>query len=146
MAQYYLWFKSAHIISVISWMAAMFYLPRIYVYHTQVQFGSEQDKMFQIMEERLLRIIMNPAMISTYVFGFLTAYIYGFGALGEIWFEIKFIGVIGLTLLHALFAKWRKDFKNDKNKHSTSFFRIINEVPVLLMIIIVVMVTIKPFE
>lgn len=145
MADYYDWFKVLHIISVISWMAGLFYLPRLFVYHTKVEVGSEQDKMFQIMERKLLRIIMNPSMIGTYVFGLIVAYIYGFEALGT-WFHIKMMAVIFLTMMHGLMARWRKDFTEGKNKHSDRFYRILNEMPVIAMVIGVIMVVIKPFE
>lgn len=145
MDNYYSWFKVVHIFAVISWMAGLLYLPRIYVYHSKVAIGSETDKIFQLMEHRLLKIIMNPAMIITYIFGLINAYIYGFVALG-IWFHIKITAVLGLSCIHGLLAKWRKDFVLGSNKHSAKFYRIINEIPVLLMLIIIIMVIIKPFE
>ena len=145
MANYYEWFKALHIISVIAWMAGILYLPRLFVYHTKAKFGSDMDKTFQVMECRLLRIIMNPAMISTYFFGLLVAYIYGLEALG-IWFHIKMTMVLMLTIMHGLMSRWRKDFATGKNIHSEKFYRIINEVPVIMMIIAVFMVTLKPFE
>ena len=145
MANYYMWFKAMHIIAIISWMAGIFYLPRLYVYHTRAQAGSEMDKTFQIMEAKLLRVIMNPAMIMSYVFGLLNAYIYGIPALG-VWFHIKMGAVIGLTIMHGLLARWRKDFAAGNNKHSEKFYRIINEVPVIFMVIAVFMVVVKPFE
>lgn len=145
MANYYLWFKSLHLIAVISWMASIFYLPRLYVYHTKVPIGSEMDKTFQIMEYRLLKIIMTPSMIATYIFGFIVAQIYGFAALGT-WFHIKILAVLGLTIVHGLLAKWRKDFAMGQNKHSEKFYRLFNEVPVILMVIAVIMVISKPFE
>lgn len=97
------------------------------------------------MEKRLLRIIMTPAMLSTYFFGLLTAHIYGFVALG-LWFYIKMIAVLGLTIFHGLLSKWVKDFAAGENKHSEKFYRLINEVPTILMIIAVIMVVVKPFE
>jgi len=145
MEDYFIWYKTIHVISVISWMAAMFYLPRLFVYHSRVENGSEMDKTFQIMEKRLLRFIMTPAMLSTYIFGLLTAYVYGFVALG-IWFHIKMLAVLGLTIMHGLCAKWVKDFAKGQNQHSERFYRIANEVPTILMIIAVVMVIVKPFE
>lgn len=145
MANYYLWFKSLHVIAIICWMSALFYLPRLYVYHTRAAIGSELDKTLQIMEYRLLKIIMNPAMIASYIFGLINAQIYGFLALG-VWFHIKISAVICLTLIHGLLARWRKDFANGQNKHSEKFYRIFNEVPVIFMIIAVVMVVVKPFE
>lgn len=145
MANYYLWFKTIHILAVISWMAGLLYLPRIYVYHSKVPIGSEMDKMFQVMECRLLRIIMNPAMIVTYISGLINAYLYGFVVLG-MWFHIKMTAVLGLTIAHGLLARWRKDFAKGKNKHSEKFYRTINELPTILMSVAVAMVIIKPFE
>lgn len=145
MDNYYLWFKSIHIISVIAWMAGMFYLPRLYVYHCRAKVGSEMDKTFQIMEQKLLRIIMNPAMILTYIFGFLNAHIYGFVALG-LWFYIKMFAVLCMTIFHAMLSIWRKDFLLGQNKHSERFYRIVNEIPTILLIISVFMVVIKPFD
>lgn len=145
MANYYDWLKTAHIIAVISWMAAIFYMPRLFVYHTKAIVGSEMDATFQVMERKLLRLIMTPAMIATYLFGLLVAYIYGFAALGT-WFHVKMLAVLGLTIMHGLMAKWRKSFCLGLNKHSEKFYRVINEVPVLLMIIAVIMVVVKPFE
>ncbi len=145
MADYYEWFKALHVIFVICWMAGIFYLPRLFVYHTRAKIGSETDKTFQVMEYKLLKIIMNPAMIATYIFGITNAYIYGLEALG-IWFHIKMTAVIVLTVIHGLLARWRKDFALGKNLHSEKFYRIFNEVPVVLMVVAVVMVVVKPFE
>jgi protoporphyrinogen IX oxidase len=145
MEDYFLWYKSIHVISVISWMAAMLYMPRLFLYHTRAKKGSEMDKTFQIMESRLLRVIMNPAMLLTYFFGLLTAYIYGFVALG-MWFHIKMLVVVALTIFHGLLARWIKVFARGENKHSEKFYRLINEVPTILMIIAVVLVIVKPFE
>ena len=140
-----MWYKAIHVISVISWMAAMFYMPRLFVYHTRAKIGSEMDKTFQQMEHKLLKIIMTPSMISTYFFGILIAYIYGFVALG-VWFHIKMTAVLGLTIFHGLLAKWRKDFINGNNNHSEKFYRLMNEIPPILMIIAVIMVIVNPFE
>ena len=145
MENYFLWYKAIHVISIISWMAAMFYMPRLFVYHSKVAVGSEMDETFKIMEKRLLRIIMTPAMISSYIFGLLIAYIYGMQALG-VWFHIKMLAIIGLTVVHGLNAKWVKDFANGRNQNSEKFYRIMNEVPVFLMVIAVIMVVLKPFE
>ncbi|RYE06162.1 MAG: protoporphyrinogen oxidase HemJ [Rickettsiaceae bacterium] len=145
MADYYLWFKALHIISIICWMAGIFYLPRLYVYHTRAQCGSELDITFQTMEYKLLKFVMNPAMISSYVFGIINASIYGFSALG-VWFHVKMLAVIGLTIFHMLLAKWRKDFVVGNNKHGEKFYRIANEVPTILMVMAVFMVVIKPFD
>ncbi|MGV2432131.1 MAG UNVERIFIED_CONTAM: protoporphyrinogen oxidase HemJ [Rickettsiaceae bacterium] len=145
MSDYYDWFKAIHIIFVISWMAAIFYMPRLFVYHVNAKKDSEVDKTFQIMERKLQRIIMNPSMIGTYIFGLISAYIYGFAALGK-WFHIKMLAVLVLTIIHALLARWRKDFAAGKNTHSEKFYRYFNEIPVIAMIIAVIMVVLKPFE
>jgi len=145
MQDYFMWYKALHVIFVMSWMAAMFYMPRLFVYHTKAEIGSEMDKTFQLMEHKLLKLIMTPSMILTYFFGIVIAYIYGFVALG-VWFHIKMTAVIGLTIFHGLLAKWRKDFINGNNKHSEKFYRLINEIPPILMVVAVVMVIVKPFE
>ncbi|OZG32038.1 protoporphyrinogen oxidase HemJ [Rickettsia endosymbiont of Culicoides newsteadi] len=145
MASYYLWFKAFHLISAISWMVGLLYLPRLYVYHSRVAVGSESDKTFQLMESKLLRIIMNPAMISTYTLGIINSYIYGLVALGT-WFYIKMTAVLGITIFHGLLSRWRKNFVDGKNNHSEKFYRIVNEVPALLMIIAVIMVIVRPFD
>jgi putative membrane protein len=144
-SDYYEIFKVLHIISIISWMAGMFYLPRLYVYHADVKIGSETDILFKLMEKRLLHIIINPSMISTLIFGLLITYIYGFKAVG-IWFHIKMTSVALLLAIHGFLAKCRKNFEKGENKYSAKFFRILNEVPVILMIICVIMVVIKPFD
>ena len=145
MEDYFIWYKTIHVISVISWMAAIFYLPRLFVYHSKVELGSEMDKTFQIMERRLLKIIMTPAMLLTYIFGLLTSYVYGVVALG-VWFHIKMLAVLGLTIMHGFCAKWVKDFAKGENNHSEKFYRMANEVPTILMILAVTMVIVKPFE
>jgi putative membrane protein len=145
LSNYYEWIKTFHIVAMTSWMAGMFYLPRLYAYHAEVKVGSEQDKTFQVMESRLLRIIINPAMIATLILGLLLADIYGFRSLG-VWFHIKMLAVVILLAFHGLLAKWRKDFVKGQNKKPAKFYKIINEVPVVFFIIIVSMVVIKPFE
>ena len=143
--EYYLWYKAIHVIAVIAWMAALLYMPRLFVYHTRTRQGSEMDETFKIMEKKLLKIIMNPAMITTYVFGLLTAHIYGFSALGK-WFHLKMFAVLALTMFHAFEAKMVKSFSTNTNKYSENFYRIINEVPAIFIIIAVVAVIVKPFE
>lgn len=145
MENYFLWYKSLHVVSVISWMAAILYMPRLFAYHTRTATGSETDQIFKIMEHRLLKIIMTPAMLLTYLSGGVIAYIYGLSALGG-WFHYKMCAVAGLTVFHGFLAKWRKDFIRGSNKHSEKFYKIINEVPTLLIILAVSMVIIKPFE
>ena len=139
----FLWVKALHVIAVIAWMAGLLYLPRLFIYHTQTTRGSQASETFKVMERRLLRAIMNPAMIATWVFG-LWIYV-SMGDYSDIWMHIKFVGVIGLTIAHGLMARWRKDFEADRNVRPDIFYRIANEVPTVLMIIIVIMVIVKPF-
>jgi putative membrane protein len=143
----YEWIKALHIIAVIAWMAGMLYLPRLFVYHCAAETGSVQSETFKVMERRLLRAIVNPAMIATWVFGLWLAWLgpdsrYGWFASGWLW--AKIILVLGLSAVHGLLARWRKDFDQDCNRHSQKFYRIINEVPTLLMILIVLLVVLKP--
>lgn len=134
--------KILHIISVISWLAGLLYLPRIFVYHTQVAVGSETDKIFQTMERKLLRYIMNPAMILTLIFGFYLASEIGFEF---VWLHIKLTLVAILVIYHHLLGRWRKNFEKGQNKHSQKFYRVMNEVPTIAMIAIVALVILKPF-
>lgn len=138
----YFWVKSLHIIAVISWMAGILYLPRIFVYHAQAEAGGEADKTFQVMERKLLRIIMNPSMILTYVFGLWLADI--LHAWADPWFHVKAALVLFMTVLHMMCARWRKDFEKGSNTKSHVYFRIMNEVGTFLMIGIVVLVVLKP--
>ena len=144
----YEWIKAFHIIAVIAWMAGMLYLPRLFVYHCAAAPGSVQSETFKVMERRLLRAIINPAMVATWVFGLWLAWLgpdsrYGWFASGWLW--AKIILVLGLSAMHGLLARWRKDFAQDRNRHSQKFYRIINEVPTILMILIVLVVVLKPF-
>lgn len=145
MGNYYDWYKVIHLIAVISWMAGLLYLPRLFVYHTEVVPLSEEDLRFQKMEYRLLKYIMNPSMIITIIFGLLLAYLYGLESLG-VWFHIKFFLVIILAILHMYLGKIRKDFVNNKNNKSSLYFKVLNEIPTVIMIFIVILVIIKPFE
>jgi putative membrane protein len=140
----YLFVKSIHIIGIIAWMAAMLYLPRLFIYHTQVKVGSDTDKLLIIMERRLLRVIMNPAMIITLIAGLILIYINGFKNLG-IWFHIKMLLLVGLFAIHGMSAKYRKDFEKGRNKKSTLFYRVFNESTTVLMILIVFLAVMKPF-
>lgn len=139
----YLWVKALHIISVIAWMAGLLYLPRLFVYHTATTRGSQASETFKVMERRLLRAIMNPAMIATWVFGLLLYF--SSGDFTDVWIHLKLVLVIGLSVAHALMARWRKDFEQDKNVRPDMFYRIANEVPTALMVIIVILVVVKPF-
>jgi putative membrane protein len=144
----YEWVKAFHIIAVIAWMAGMLYLPRLFVYHCAAEKGSVQSETFKVMERRLLRAIINPAMIATYVFGLCLAWLgpdsrYGWFASGWLW--AKIVLVLALSAAHGLCVRWMKDFAADRNRHSAVFYRIINEVPTVLMVLIVLLAVLKPF-
>ena len=144
LSEYYLWLKAFHIIFVISWMAGMFYLPRLYVYHTQVTPGSEADGTFKVMERRLLRIIMNPAMIIAFVTGILLIIATGAGAPGTgYWMHIKLVLVLGMGAVHGMLSSYRKAFERGENQKSEKFYRLLNEAPTVLMVAIVLLVVIK---
>ena len=144
----YQWIKAFHIIAVIAWMAGMLYLPRLFVYHCAAEKGSIQSETFKVMERRLLRAIINPAMIATWVLGLWLAW-HGpdsrFGWFASGWLGAKLMLVLVLSGLHGFFARWVKDFAADSNRHSQKFYRIINEVPTVLMIAIVILAVVKPF-
>lgn len=139
----YLWVKAFHVIAVIAWMAGLLYLPRLFVYHCQAQNGSTQSETFKVMERRLLRAIMNPAMIITWVLG-IWMYV-SMEMWTDGWAHAKMTFVVLLTISHMMMARWRRDFENDSNTRPESFFRIANEVPTVLMIGIVIFVIVKPF-
>jgi protoporphyrinogen IX oxidase len=144
----YEWIKAFHIIAVIAWMAGMLYLPRLFVYHCAAEKGSVQSETFKVMERRLLRAIINPAMIATWLLGLWLGWHgpdarYGWFASG--WLEGKLLLVLALSALHGLFARWVKDFAADKNRNSQIFYRIVNEIPAILMIVIVIFAVVKPF-
>lgn len=144
LSEYYLWLKALHIIFVISWMAGLLYLPRLYVYHTQVTPGSEADETFKVMERRLLRIIMNPAMIIAFISGILLIIATGAGAPGTgYWMHIKLVLVLGMGAVHGMLSSYRKAFERGENQKSEKFYRLLNEVPTLLMVVIVLLVVIK---
>jgi putative membrane protein len=134
--------KILHILAVISWLAGLLYLPRIFVYHAQVATGSETDKIFQIMEKRLLRYIMLPSMLLVFIFGFYLAFQIGFEF---VWLHIKLTLVLILAGYHGFLSRCRKNFAKGENKHSQKFYRLINEIPTVLMIFIVALVILKPF-
>ena len=139
----YEWLKALHIISVIAWMAGMLYLPRLFVYHCSAPVGSELSETFKVMERRLLRAIINPAMIATWVFGLWL--VWQGGLLRASWLHAKLVLVIAMSGVHGMLSRYRRDFAADQNRHSEKFYRILNEVPTLLMIAIVLLVVIKPF-
>ena len=135
--------KALHIISIISWMAGMLYLPRLFVYHVKAQKGSELSETLKIMEHRLLRFIINPAMILSYVFGIWMLTI-NTSLLQEGFMHVKLAAIIGMQITHAFLARYRRAFAKDENWHSARFFRILNEIPTLLMMIIVFMIVLRP--
>jgi len=139
----HLWIKAFHIIAIISWMAGLLYLPRLFVYHAVAKPGSEQSETFKVMERRLLNFIMTPAMAVSWILG-LVLLLQG-QWMGAIWFQIKFALVIALSLVHGLLSHWVKEFSFDRNRHPQKFFRIVNEIPTVLMILIVLLATVKPF-
>jgi putative membrane protein len=141
----YLWLRALHIISIIAWMAGLLYLPRLYVYHCQQATGSPASETFKVMERRLLRFIMNPAMIASFVFGIWLIWELGEGAWSAGWLHAKILLVLLLAAVHGAMAKWRRDFELDRNRHSERFYRILNEVPTVLMIGIVILAVVKPF-
>ena len=134
------WFLAFHIISFTAWMAGMFYLPRLYVYHCQTIPGTAESERFKVMEVKLLRLIINPAMISTFLFGTLLILTPGAVDWHAAWWWTKLICIILMTAFHGLLSVWRKDFLNDRNTRSEKFYRIANEVPTILFIIIVLAV------
>jgi protoporphyrinogen IX oxidase len=145
LAAAYPWLKSAHILAVIAWMAGMLYLPRLYVYHAAAAPGSDTSETFKVMERRLLRGIMNPAMIATVVFGTLLAGSPGLVDWHRGWIWVKLALVAALLAYHHLLARWRRVFAADHNRRSAIFFRVANELPTVVLIAIVVLVVVKPF-
>jgi putative membrane protein len=139
----YPWIKAAHIVAVISWMAGMLYLPRLFVYHVAAEPGSVQSETFKTMERRLLRMIVNPAMVATWALGLWLAWDGGWFSSG--WFHAKLALVIVLSAVHGFFARTVRAFAEDRNTLSQKFYRILNEVPTVLMIAIVVLAVVKPF-
>ena len=143
MTNAYLFMKVVHILAVISWMAGMLYLPRLFVYHAEAPKGSPQARTFVVMERRLMRAIMLPALLVTWASGLILAVYAGF--LHASWFHAKFALVIALSALHGYFAKLRKDLADETNRHDSRFFRIVNEAPTVLLAGIVILVVFKPF-
>ena len=139
----YLLFKSLHLIAVISWMAGLLYLPRIFVYHSEAEHESQKN-VFKTMERKLYNYIMMPAMLLSWLFGLLLIHSLGFSVLGELWMQIKIIAVTILTYYHFLLGKYLNDFAIDDNKKSSKFYRIINEVPTIILIVVVFVVVFKP--
>lgn len=143
----YPWTLTLHILSMVAWMAGLFYLPRLYVYHAERgATAGEPSETLKIMEEKLLRVIMTPAMISTWIFGLLLAATPGVAGIGvSYWFLVKFLLVLGLSAYHMWLARVRRHFDSGQNTRSGRFYRLMNEVPTLLLVAIVVLVVVKPF-
>ncbi|MBD1546544.1 protoporphyrinogen oxidase HemJ [Roseibium aggregatum] len=139
----YAWIKALHVISIIAWMAGMLYLPRLFVYHVDAEPGSRQSETFKIMERRLLKAIINPSMVAAWVFGLWLAYDSGFYTQG--WFHAKFALVLLMSGVHGYLSRCVKTFARDENTRPAKFYRMLNEVPTVLMIGIVILVIVKPF-
>jgi putative membrane protein len=139
----YLWMKAAHVIAIIAWMAGMLYLPRLFVYHCEAEPGSKQSETFKVMERRLMTVIINPAMTLAWALGLWLAWSGGFFTSG--WFHGKLLLVVALSALHGVLSRCVRDFAADQNRRSQKFYRIINEIPALLLVGIVILVIVKPF-
>ena len=140
---FYLLFKSLHLIAVISWMAGLLYLPRIFVYHTEAIHESQKD-IFKIMEKKLYNYIMMPAMLLSWLFGILLIYSLGFSVFSELWIQIKIIAVIILTFYHFTLGKYLNDFATNNNEKTSRFFRIYNEIPTIILIVVIFVAIFKP--
>ena len=141
----YPWTKALHIVALIAWMAGMLYLPRLFVYHCAVAPGSEASELFKVMERRLYKLIMTPAMLATFAFGILLALTPGLVDWHAGWFYVKIAAVLALGGVHGAMNKWRRGFLHDANARPQKFYRIANEVPTVLMLVAVVMVVVQPF-
>lgn len=139
------WIKALHIIAVIAWMAGLLYLPRLFVYHCAAAPGSETSETFKVMERRLLRGIMNPAMIATWLFGIALLLTPGVVDWGDGWIWVKLAMVAVLTIHHHLLSRWLKAFRADANTRPAGFYRVVNEVPTVALVVIVIMVVVRPF-
>ncbi len=140
-----LWLKALHIICFLAWMAGLLYLPRLFVYHCGVEVGSEASETFKIMERRLARAIMTPAMIASFVFGLALLLRPGFFFSAGGWLYAKLVLVVALAGVHLLMLRWRREFAEDRNPRSSKFYRVVNEVPTLIMIGVVILAMVKPF-
>jgi protoporphyrinogen IX oxidase len=138
----YNWIKAFHIIAIIAWIAGMLYLPRLFVYHCEAPAGSPQSETFKLMERRLLKAIINPALIASWVLGIWL--IWSGGWYASVWLQIKLALALLLSALHGFYVRWVRDFSHDQNRHSQKFYRIINELPTVLMIAIVLLAVLKP--
>jgi putative membrane protein len=139
----YEWLKAFHVIAIIAWMAGMLYLPRLFVYHCEAEPGSRQSETFKVMERRLLKAIINPAMVASWGLGLWLAWKGGWYAAP--WLQAKVALALAMSGMHGFFVRWVRDFAADRNRHTQKFYRIINEVPTIIMIGIVLLVVVKPF-
>jgi putative membrane protein len=140
----YLWVKAFHVISMVAWMAGMFYLPRLFVYHCDVAPGTAESERFKVMERRLLKQIINPAMMATWLFGILLVLTPGVIDWSWGWWHVKLTAVLLMTGFHGAMSRWQRNFLEDRNTKSQRFYRIANEVPTLLLVLIVIMVIVRP--
>jgi putative membrane protein len=145
LAAVYPWIKAFHIVAVVAWMAGLLYLPRLFVYHATAPTGSDQARTFTVMERRLMRGIMNPALVLTIGLGALLAATPGLVDWRQGWIWAKLVLVVGLAVFHHLLERWRRDFAAGAIPHSPRFFRLVNEIPAVVLIAIVILVVIKPF-
>lgn len=141
----YPWIKSFHVISMVAWMAGLFYLPRLYVYHCDTNPGSTDSERFKVMERRLMKQITNPAMIATFLFGIILVMTPGVIDWSAGWWHVKLLCLFLLMGFHGAMSKWRREFMEDRNAKSQKFYRIANEVPTVLLVVIVIMVIVRPF-
>lgn len=139
------WILAFHVISMVAWMAGMLYLPRLFVYHCAAPVGSRDSERFKVMERRLYKQIINPAMMLTWTFGILMLLTPGVIDWSWTWWQVKFASVMTMAGLHGVFGLWRKDFLHDRNRRGARFYRIANELPTALLILIVIMVIVRPF-
>jgi len=144
LADYIDWILALHLIAVIAWMAGMLYLPRLFVYHTQTAPGSEGSERFKVMERKLLRGIVNPSMVAVWILGPTLAWLTG--AYLDVWLQIKFVLVILMSGVHGFLVSCWRDFEADRNTRSERFYRVLNEVPAVLMVLIVILAAVKPFS
>ena len=145
LTEHYAWVRALHIIAIIAWMAGLLYLPRLFVYHAEAGDNKALTDTFQVMEHRLLRYIMNPAMGASWLFGGLLLYVSPF-YFTQGWMHVKLTAIILLTVAHMMMARWRRQFAAGQNTRSATFYRMANEVPTVLMVIIVIMASVKPFQ
>ena len=145
LAHWYLWLKAGHVISMVAWMAGMFYLPRLFVYHCAVLPGTLESERFKLMERRLLRQIINPAMLATFGFGILLILTPGVIDWAAGWWHVKLAAIVLMTAVHGILAGRCRDFLHDRNRRPARYFRILNEIPTVLLVVIVIMVIVRPF-